>query len=134
LIIRLKVATRLRIEFQDITSEVQKAVSSAGIKDGVCYVFVPHTTAGIIINEHADPDVVRDMAEHLSRLVPEAGSYRHLEGNSPAHIKASLLGSCRTVLIEGGRLMLGTWQGLFFCEFDGPRQRTVLVKAVADRQ
>jgi len=133
MVIRLKVVTRTRVEFQDITSEVQGAVSSSGVKDGVCYVFAPHTTAGITINEHADPSVVQDISERLGIMVPQEGSYRHLEGNAPAHIKTSLVGSSQMLLIEGGRLVLGTWQGLFFCEFDGPRQRSVLVKIVADR-
>jgi secondary thiamine-phosphate synthase enzyme len=132
LITRLKVTTRARVEFQDITSQVQEAISSSGIEDGACYVFVPHTTAGITINEHADPSVVMDISEQLSRMIPQRGDYRHLEGNAPAHIKASVVGNSQTLLIEGGRLLLGTWQGLFFCEFDGPRQRTVVVKLIAD--
>jgi len=134
LVIRLKVTTRSRLEFQDITSQVQEAVSSSGIGDGVCYVFVPHTTAGIIVNEHADPSVAMDISEQLSRVVPQHSDYRHLEGNAPAHIKASLVGNSQMLLIEGGKLLLGTWQGLFLCEFDGPRQRTVLVKVMADRR
>jgi len=132
LITRLKVTTRARVEFQDITSQVQEAISSSGIEDGACYVFVPHTTAGITINEHADPSVAVDISEQLSRMIPQRGDYRHLEGNAPAHIKASVVGNSQTLLIESGRLLLGTWQGLFFCEFDGPRQRTVLVKLIAD--
>ena len=134
MIIRLKVATRSRVEFQDITSQVQEAVSSGGIEDGVCYIFVPHTTAGITVNEHADPSVTMDISEQLSRMVPQRGDYRHLEGNAPAHIKASLVGNSQMLLIERGRLLLGTWQGLFLCEFDGPRHRTVLVKIMADKQ
>lgn len=134
MVIRLKVTTRSRLEFQDITSQVQEAVSSSGIGDGVCYVFVPHTTAGIIVNEHADPSVAMDISEQLSRVVPQHSDYRHLEGNAPAHIKASLVGNSQMLLIEGGKLLLGTWQGLFLCEFDGPRQRTVLVKVMADRR
>jgi secondary thiamine-phosphate synthase enzyme len=133
LVIRLKVTTGSRIEFKEITSQVQEAVTSSGIEDGVCHVFVPHTTAGIIVNEHADPSVAMDISEQLSRMIPQRGDYRHLEGNAPAHIKASLVGSTEMLLIESGRLLLGTWQGLFFCEFDGPRQRTVLVKVMADR-
>ena len=120
------------MEFQDITSEVQRVVTSSGITDGLCHVFVPHTTAGITVNEHADPSVVTDISERLSHIVPQQGNYHHLEGNAPAHIKASLVGNSQMLLVEGGRLLLGTWQGLFFCEFDGPRQRTVLVKVVAD--
>jgi len=133
LLTRLKVSTRSRVEFQDITPEVQRVVTSSGVAEGLCHVFIPHTTAGITINEHADPSVVADISEQLGHMVPQQGSYRHLEGNAPAHIKASLVGNSQMLLIEGGRLLLGTWQGLFFCEFDGPRQRTVLVKVVADR-
>ena len=125
--------TRSRVEFQDITSEVQRVVTSSGITDGLCQVFVPHTTAAITVNEHADPSVVTDISEQLSRMVTQQGDYRHLEGNAPAHIKASLVGNSQMLLVEDGRLLLGTWQGLFFCEFDGPRQRTVLVKVMADR-
>lgn len=132
MITRLKVTTRSRVEFQDITSQVQEAISSSGVANGVCYVFVPHTTAGITINEHADPSVVMDISEQLNRMIPQHGDYRHLEGNAPAHIKASVVGSSQMLFIESGRLLLGTWQGLFFCEFDGPRQRTVFVKLVAD--
>lgn len=132
MITRLKVTTRSRVEFQDITSQVQEAISLSGITNGVCYVFVPHTTAGITVNEHADPSVVTDISEQLNRMIPQRNDYRHLEGNAPAHIKASLVGNSHTLLIEGGKLLLGTWQGLFFCEFDGPRQRTVLVKLIAD--
>jgi secondary thiamine-phosphate synthase enzyme len=133
LLIRLKVVTRSKVEFQDITAEVQRVASASGIEAGICHVFVPHTTAGITLNEHADPSVVADISEQLSHMVPQHGNYRHLEGNAPAHIKASLVGNSQELLIEQGGLVLGTWQGLFFCEFDGPRQRTVLVKIVADR-
>ncbi len=133
MLVRLKVVTKSKVEFQDITSEVQGAVVSSGIEEGLCHVFVPHTTAGITLNEHADPSVVVDISEQLGRLVPQRGDYRHLEGNAPAHVKASLVGSSQMLFIEQGRLVLGTWQGLFFCEFDGPRQRTVLVRVVADR-
>ncbi len=132
MLVRLKVVTKSKVEFQDITSEVQGVVVSSGIEDGLCHVFVPHTTAGITLNEHADPSVVADISEQLSQMVPQHGNYRHLEGNAPAHITASLVGSSQTLLIERGRLVLGTWQGLFFCEFDGPRQRTVLVRVAAD--
>jgi secondary thiamine-phosphate synthase enzyme len=127
---RIATNTRAKVEFQDVTAQVQEAVSSSGVKDGVCHVFVPHTTAGITINEHADPSVVSDIISQLDELVPEGRKYRHLEGNSPGHIKASLVGSSVTVLVEGGRLVLGTWQGIFFCEFDGPRSRSMLVKVV----
>ena len=132
MVIRLKVTTRTKVEFQDITSQVQEAISVSGVTNGVCYVFVPHTTAGITINEHADPSVVMDISEQLNLMIPQHGDYRHLEGNAPAHIKASVVGSSELLFIESGRLLLGTWQGLFFCEFDGPRQRTVFVKILAD--
>ena len=132
MVTRLKIKTGSKVEFQDITHQVQKVISSSGIKNGACYVFVPHTTAGITINEHDDPSVVIDISEQLSRMVPDRSDYRHLEGNSPAHVKASVVGSSQVLLIEDGTLLLGTWQGLFLCEFDGPRQRTVLVKIIAD--
>jgi secondary thiamine-phosphate synthase enzyme len=107
-------------------------VRESGIKQGVCHAFVPHTTAAVTINENADPDVPRDILAALDRIVPLAGNYRHAEGNSAAHVKASLFGSSQTVLIEDGSLILGTWQSIFFCEFDGPRTRKVLVKLIAD--
>ncbi|MFC1964078.1 secondary thiamine-phosphate synthase enzyme YjbQ [Chloroflexota bacterium] len=129
---RLIVRTSNRVEFQDITAKVQDLVHSSGIKSGVCYVFVPHTTAGITINEHSDPSVVADIVARLEALAPQRGDYRHREGNSPAHIKSSLLGSSAAIFVENGGLVLGTWQGVFFCEFDGPRTRTVMVKIVPD--
>ena len=125
---KLTVRTRTRTEFIDITRDVQQAVTDAGIHDGRVCVFVPHTTAGVTINEHADPDVARDLGMVLERLVPwDDSGYRHGEGNSAAHVKASLMGSSAQVPVENGRLCLGTWQGVFFCEFDGPRTRTVWV-------
>jgi len=130
----LPVTTRKRVEFADITSDVQRQVAESGIQSGTCTVYVPHTTAGITINEHADPDVQRDIIDQLERIVPRQGGYRHMEGNSDAHIKASLIGAAATILIENGCLMLGTWQGIFFCEFDGPRSRHVYVKLVSDPQ
>jgi secondary thiamine-phosphate synthase enzyme len=128
----LSVRTGGRVEFQDITGTVRDTISSSGVKSGVCHVFVPHTTAGITINEHADPSVVQDIAAQLEKMVPQHNRYRHLEGNSPAHIKASLMGSSQTIFIEDGKPVLGTWQGVFFCEFDGPRNRSLLIKIVAD--
>jgi secondary thiamine-phosphate synthase enzyme len=107
-------------------------VASSGIESGICYLFVLHTTAAITVNEHADPSVVKDIAAQLDAMVPQHSNYRHAEGNSPAHIKASLLGSSETLLVEGGKLVLGTWQGIFFCEFDGPRNRTLLIKIVPE--
>jgi secondary thiamine-phosphate synthase enzyme len=129
---RLSVRTGGRVEFQDITGTVRDTVLSSGVKSGVCHVFVPHTTAGVTINEHADPSVVQDIAAQLDKMVPQHNRYRHLEGNSPAHIKASLMGSSQTLFIEDGRPVLGTWQGVFFCEFDGPRNRSLLIKIVPD--
>ncbi len=127
---RINIRTGSRVDFQDITSRVQELVASSGIESGVCYVLVPHTTAGVTVNEHADPSVVEDIAAQLEVMVPGRSNYRHREGNAPAHIKASLVGSSEVLLVEGGKLVLGTWQGVFFCEFDGPRNRTVLVKIV----
>jgi secondary thiamine-phosphate synthase enzyme len=114
----------------DITSSVQKEVSNTGIQDGICAVYVPHTTAAITINEGADPDVCEDIMAKLSELVPAHRAYRHTEGNADSHIKASLMGNSLSVLIENGRLVLGTWQKIFFCEFDGPRSRKVYVKVI----
>jgi len=124
----ISINTRDRSEMTDITSKVEEELKRSGLKDGVCFVFVPHTTAGITINEGADPSVVADIQATLNKLVPWEGSYRHLEGNSAAHIKSSLMGSSVIVLVESGRLRLGTWQGIFFCEFDGPRSRKVYIK------
>jgi len=128
----LSLSTRKRVEFVHITAEVQRTVRDSGVASGTCIVYVPHTTAGVTINENADPDVRRDIAVQLERMVPRQGAYHHMEGNADAHIKASLLGSSVTVLIEDGALVLGTWQGIFFCEFDGPRSRRVHVKVVPD--
>ena len=124
----LSITTRHRSEMIDITSRVQEEVHKSGIKDGVCFLFVSHTTAGITINEGADPSVVTDIQSMLNKLVPWEGSYRHMEGNSAAHIKTSLIGQSAIVLVESGRLKLGTWQAIFFCEFDGPRTRKVQIK------
>jgi len=128
----LPIRSSARTEFIDITDHVQKAISELHVKNGVCYLYVPHTTAALIINEGADPSVRRDIDEQLSRLVPFNGGYHHTEGNSPAHIKASLLGSSAIVFIEDGRLHLGTWQSIYFCEFDGPRDRRVSLKVIKE--
>jgi len=128
----LEVSTTSRTGSYDLTAKVQQAVRESGVQEGLCVVCVPHTTAGITINEGADPDVMRDVIATLDKLVPFEGNYRHTEGNSAAHIKASLVGSSQTVLIENGRLALGRWQGLFFCEFDGPRRRQVWVEVIGD--
>ena len=122
---KFQVHTSERTHFLEISGEVQEQVSNANLQDGLVTVFVPHTTAGITINEHADPDVVHDMKDVLDRMVPWEGGYRHAEGNTAAHVKASMMGSSAQVLVVDGRLQLGTWQGIFFCEFDGPRSRTV---------
>jgi secondary thiamine-phosphate synthase enzyme len=121
------VQTGSRTGLIDITGEVQKAVAGLGVESGAVVVYVPHTTAAVTINESADPDVARDIDCALSSLVPASGSYRHAEGNSDGHVKSSLVGCSEIVLVEGGRLVLGTWQGIFFCEFDGPRTRRVIV-------
>jgi secondary thiamine-phosphate synthase enzyme len=127
------ISTHARVEFQDVTGRIRDAISSSGVTSGVCHIYVPHTTAAVTINEHADPDVAEDIAAQLDVMVPQHNRYRHTEGNSPAHIKASLIGSSETVFIEDGRLVLGTWQGIFFCEFDGPRHRSLMVKVVGDK-
>jgi len=125
---RLSIRTHSRSELVDITPLVRDVVHKSKIENGVCYVFVPHTTAGITINENADPSVRQDILAELNKLVPWQGDYSHLEGNAAAHIKASLVGSSETIPVEKGDLVLGTWQGVFFAEFDGPRRREVWVK------
>lgn len=123
----LEVATSRDEELLDITERVASLVESSGVQAGLCAVFCPHTTAALTLNENADPDVKRDLLFALRRAVPDAG-FRHAEGNSDAHVKASLVGPSVTVLVDGGRLKLGTWQGILFCEFDGPRRRKVWVQ------
>ena len=125
---KLEVRTQGRTQFVDLTGQVQSAVSEFGLKEGVVTVFVPHTTAGVTINEHADPDVMADLEQILDRIVPWSGPYAHGEGNSAAHAKASLMGSSARIIVSGGRLKLGTWQGIFLCEFDGPRDREVWIQ------
>lgn len=126
------VETHKRCEMVDVTARVQEAVRNAGVKSGYVICYVPHTTAGVTIQENADPDVVHDFLWKLGQLIPEDDSgFRHGEGNSDAHIKASLTGLSQTILVENGRLVLGTWQGIYFCEYDGPRQRQMMVKCVA---
>jgi secondary thiamine-phosphate synthase enzyme len=117
-------------EFIDITRPVQEIVQQAGVKEGLCIILVPHTTAAVTVNENADPSVPRDIQMELNKIVPFEDRYHHTEGNSPAHIKSSLIGCSQTLVIESGKLFLGTWQGIFFCEFDGPRNRQVQVKVV----
>ena len=126
----INVKTGSRIDMVDITSLVSGEVSKAGVTDGICVVYVPHTTAGVTINEGADPAVCTDIIRKLNELVPPNDGYRHMEGNSDSHIKTSIIGSSVTVIVEKGRLVLGTWQKIFFCEFDGPRSRKVYVKGL----
>ena len=126
------VRTHSGFEMIDITGAITSVLRKSGVKDGVCYVFVPHTTAAVTINENADPDVPRDILTELDKIVPLDDTYRHIEGNSAAHIKASLFGASEVVLVKGGSLVLGTWQSIFFCEFDGPRTRRVMVRFLPD--
>lgn len=124
----LSVSTRSKSAFVDITGAVSRAIADSGVTEGLAIVFVPHTTAGVTINENADPCVRQDIIDHLNRVVPEDGHYTHSEGNSPAHVKASMMGSSVTIVVAGGRPVLGTWQGVYLCEFDGPRTRSVFVE------
>jgi len=128
---QLSIRTNSRFEMIDITRAVADAVKEENVVSGICYVFVPHTTAAVTINENADPDVPRDIIMELDKVIPFHDNYRHMEGNSAAHIKASLIGSSEAVFVENGNLVLGTWQSLFFCEFDGPRTRKYMVKVIA---
>lgn len=118
--------------FTNITGTVEKALAKSGVKNGICIIYCPHTTAGITINENADPDVVHDMLLGLSAAFPDRSAFRHTEGNSAAHLKASCIGSSVTVIIKDSHLVLGTWQGIYFCEFDGPRTRSFYVKTMTD--
>jgi secondary thiamine-phosphate synthase enzyme len=124
----LRVKTGRRTQLVDVTEEVKRVVAASGVVSGVCYLYVPHTTAGVIINEHFDPDVATDLEGVFERLVPRSGPYRHAEGNSDSHAKAVLTGASQMIFVEGAKLMLGQWQGVFFCEFDGPRERKLWVK------
>jgi secondary thiamine-phosphate synthase enzyme len=126
------VKTSRRTQFLDVTPEIERVVAGSGVTSGVCHVFVPHTTAAVMINEHADPDVASDLEGIFDRLVPYRGPYRHAEGNTDSHAKAVMVGASQSLLIERGRLWLGTWQGVFFCEFDGPRERKVWVKVTRE--
>jgi secondary thiamine-phosphate synthase enzyme len=129
---QIEVSTRGRQAFHDITSEVQAVVSRSGVQDGLCFIFCRHTTAGLTLNENWDPTVQHDIGVGLDAISPQRPEYRHGEGNSPAHLKSSLVGAAQFVLVADGRLVLGTWQGVYLAEFDGPRRRQVLVKVVAD--
>lgn len=126
----ISVKTSSRVELIDITHLVEKVVSESKIKSGLCTVYVPHTTAAVTINENADPSVRKDIIAELNKIVPFDDNYSHLEGNAAAHIKASIIGPSETILVNGGSLVLGTWQGIYFCEFDGPRNREVLIKII----
>jgi len=126
----LSVKTNAQTEMLDITSQVHDAIEAAGLQNGLCMLYVPHTTAGITINESADPSVRKDILMVLNQVVPWKADYGHMEGNSPAHVKSSLMGASQLVAVENGRMVLGTWQGIFFCEFDGPRTRKLLVKII----
>jgi secondary thiamine-phosphate synthase enzyme len=128
----IEVITQKRTHFQDITDEIVKIVEESSVKEGICYIYVPHTTAGVFINENADPDVKWDIEQTLEKLIPWEDNYKHIEGNAAAHIKSVLVGTNTFVPIKNGKLMLGTWQGVFFAEFDGPRTRKVYVKILSD--
>ena len=128
----LNIKTNTHTEMQEITDRVQEAVSERGIEDGICMLFVPHTTAAVTINENADPDVVRDFIMELDKIVPWDDGYRHFEGNSAAHLKASIIGFSEHIIVENGRLQLGKWQGIYFCEYDGPRSRKLKIKIMED--
>ncbi len=130
---KINIRTGTRNELVDITSEVKKAVSEAAVESGLCVVFCPHTTAGITINENADPDVDHDLVSIYKRLVPDDPNYHHAEGNSDSHAKSSMIGASETIIIDNGKLVLGTWQGIRFLEADGPRSRTIYIKIIADR-
>ncbi|MGB7848834.1 MAG: secondary thiamine-phosphate synthase enzyme YjbQ [Candidatus Acidiferrum sp.] len=129
----IRVKSSRRTHLVDITQDVQRIVTALGIRVGTCFLYVPHTTAGILINEHADPDVASDAEGALDRLVPMAGPYRHSEGNSDSHVKTILTGVTQFVFVEEGKLVLGRWQGVFLADFDGPRERKVYVKVLPDR-
>jgi len=130
----LQVKTSRRTEFVDITNEIQSLITKSATKNGICHLYVPHTTAAITINEHADPDVARDVEGIFDRLIPERGPYKHAEGNSDSHMKAILVGATQNTFIVDGKLALGRWQGVFFCEFDGPRDRKLLIKIISDAE
>lgn len=126
----IEIQTHQTHEMIEVTDRVQESVAASGISNGMVHLFTPHTTAAITINENADPDVVHDMLKILDRIVPLTGGYRHAEGNSAAHVKSSLFGCSETIPLENGRLILGTWQGIYFCEFDGPRRRTMQIRVL----
>ena len=128
MLIKLNITTLKHTQMINITEMIQKAVTESGVKEGICTVFIPHTTAAVTINENADPDVVRDFTMEINKIVPWEDGYQHMEGNSAAHLKASMIGFSEQIIIDNGRLVLGTWQGIYFCEFDGPRSRKLHIK------
>lgn len=130
---KITVKTHSATQFLDITGEIEKVIKEFNLEEGTVCVYVPHTTAGVTINEHADPDVVKDVINVLNKLIPIHGNYAHLEGNAHAHIKATLVGSAVSVIVKSQKLQLGTWQGIFFCEFDGPRNREVWISAAGQK-
>lgn len=130
--ILLDVKTQTKDELIDITSSIKDAITNSQVKNGICLIYVPHTTAGVTINENADPSVKSDILMALRNIVPDSLPYRHMEGNSPGHVKSTLVGCSASILINNGSLALGTWQGIFFCEFDGPRNRKVFVKIIPE--
>ena len=129
---QLRIKTNSKTELVDITQGVQRLVTESGIRTGLCYVYVPHTTSGVTINENTDPNVGRDILKELNKVIPFDDNYGHTEGNSAAHIKSTIVGVSKAVMVEEGRLALGTWQSIFYCEFDGPRDRRVYVKVMKD--
>ena len=132
MLIKLNVKTSKHTEMINITGMIQNAVNKSGVQAGICMVFIPHTTAAVTINENADPDVVRDFTMEINKIVPWEDGYHHMEGNSAAHLKSSMIGFSEQIIIDSGRLVLGTWQGIYFCEYDGPRNRYVYVKIMGD--
>jgi secondary thiamine-phosphate synthase enzyme len=130
---KLSIPTPSRVALIDITAHVEKVVRASSIRNGFCFIFVPHTTAAVTINENADPSVRNDIAKALDMVVPEKASYTHAEGNSPAHVKASLVGTSESIIIDDGALLLGTWQGIYLCEFDGPRERSVIIRVTGGK-
>jgi len=129
---KLEIKTSKRNEIIDISDKIQKVISDSKIKEGVCVVYVPHTTAGIIVNENYDPSVGMDILDYLEKIAPASTRYKHTEGNADSHIKTSVVGSSATLVIEDGKVLLGNWQGIMFCEFDGPRNRNLVVKILED--
>lgn len=129
---KITIQTDSKAQLVDITDQVKELIAQAKVKNGCCVLFVPHTTAAITINENYDPSVIADIVETLEKLVPRSGRYSHTEGNAHAHIKAAIIGSSRAIFIEDGKVVFGTWQGIFFCEFDGPRKRNIYVKILPD--